>query len=63
MSIFYEKELDCGCRIKYYRGGKCILTKHIDCIIHDQGLFFVCGVCRKEFNKKQLKKHQWIHAV
>jgi len=61
--IYGLEELECGCKIKHYRGGKTVTYKNSKCNVHVAGVNFVCIVCEKSFSKIQLKEHRWSHAI
>ena len=54
------EEIDCGCKIRRYVGGR-IIT--IGCNDHTNKIEYVCPVCKKKLSKKQLKECRWSHAI
>lgn len=62
--IYSLEILNCKCKIKRYRGGKCILERDLTCEIHLLNKrWFVCPKCGIKGSKKFTKNHQWEHAV
>lgn len=58
--------LTCGCTVKHYIGGKTIFEASTRCtafIKHMNRVYWKCNKCKKEFSKKNLKDHQWEHAI
>jgi hypothetical protein len=72
MGIYSLENKECGCKVRYYVGGKVIL---IGCNNpHKNEVYYVCpnSTCKKEFHglrngwvngKKELKEHLWSHAL
>lgn len=63
MGVYYLEILDCKCEIKNYFGGKTIFIKNKKCKQHENRVYFKCNKCGKEMLKKELKEHQWTHAI
>jgi len=63
MGIYGLEFLNCGCKIKHYKGGKTITYTHHSCNLHVNEITYVCIVCKKSMLKKQLKDHRWSHAI
>ena len=61
MGICGMEELECGCKTKYYLGGKVTV---IGCIIHKEKskTYHRCNICKKRMSKQDLKNHKWTHV-
>ena len=51
MGLYSLEEKNCGCKVKRYSGGKVVT---IGCMKHETVLEYVCPICEKKHNKKDL---------
>jgi len=59
--VYGLEKLACKCNIKHYFGGLVIVS---GCKKHRSEKYYECKVCNLHFkHKKEIKDHQWTHAI